>query len=65
VLYIEAFLLEDKSASTIARGRVFFFRHSFLLITSSLRYTETVLSIVRIGRISKLLPLKYSLTCVY
>jgi hypothetical protein len=65
VLHIEAFLLEDKSASVITRGRVFFFRRSLLLTTSSLCCVGTVLSIAGIGRISKLLPLKYSLTCVY
>jgi hypothetical protein len=65
VLRARAFLLEDKSASVITRGRVFFFRHSLLLTTSSLRCAGTVLSIAGIGRIFKLLPLKYSLTCVH
>jgi hypothetical protein len=65
VLRAEASLLEDKSAFAIARGKVFFFKHSFLLITSGLRCAGTVLSIAETGRMSKLLPLKYSLMYVH
>jgi hypothetical protein len=65
VLYTEVFLLKDKFASIITRGRVFFLRRSLLFTTSSLRCVETVLSVAGIGRISKLLPLKYSLTYMH
>jgi hypothetical protein len=65
VLHTEVFLLEDKSTSVITRGRVFFFKYFFLFTTSSLRCAGTVLSIAEIGRMSKLLPLKYSLTYIH
>jgi hypothetical protein len=65
VLRAGASLLEDKSASAIARGRAFFLRRPLLLTTSSSRCAGTVLSIAGTGRMSKLLPLKYSLTCVH
>jgi hypothetical protein len=65
VLRAGASLLEDKSASAITRGRVFFLRRSLFLTTGGLRRAGTVLSIAGIGRMSKLLPLKYGLTCVH
>jgi hypothetical protein len=65
VLRAGASLLEDKSTSVITRGRVFFLRRSLLLTTGSSRCAGTVLSIAGTGRISKLVPLKYSLTCVH
>jgi hypothetical protein len=65
VLHAGVSLLEDKSASIITRGRVFFLRRPLLLTTSSSRRAGTMSSIVGIGRMSTLLPLKYSLTCVH